>query len=67
MDLPTLEETGEKVEQATKNLIPWLEDPRQCECGAYCDATTGYVERMASYEDIWECPDCERRYYRDRI
>jgi len=50
-----------------KNLCPWLEDPHQCDCGAYCDSTHEYVEEQAMYMDVWKCPKCGDRYYRDRV
>jgi len=36
----TLKPPGD-TEQREKGLIPWLENPKQCECGEYCIATTG--------------------------
>jgi hypothetical protein len=57
----------EKVEQETKNLCPWLEPPKKCEsCGAYTDATRDYVAQQAMVMDIWECPKCGDRYFRNR-
>jgi len=64
-DLPTLDDAQDAVEKAT-GLIPWLEDPRECKCGHYCEAQTEYVGEQASYMDIWVCPECGNRYYRDR-
>ncbi|AFH21766.1 hypothetical protein OSG_eHP8_00240 [environmental Halophage eHP-8] len=64
-DLPTLDDAENAVEKAT-GLIPWLEDPRECECGAYCKAETQYVGQQASYMDVWVCPECSNRYYRNR-
>jgi len=56
----------EKVEEETKNLCPWLPDPHKCDCGAYCDATQDYVESQALVMDIWLCPECDARYFRNR-
>jgi len=69
-------EDGEIVEQAKqkvqdgKNLIPWLEDPHECDnCGAYCNATREFVDTTAwvGPTDIWKCPECNSRFFRDRI
>jgi hypothetical protein len=46
-------------------LIPWLPTPHRCECGAYCTADVQYVESQGMPVDVWVCPDCETRYYRD--
>jgi len=64
-DLPTLDDAQNAVEKAT-GLIPWLEDPKKCECGTYCEAETQYVGQQASYMDVWVCPECSNRYYRNR-
>ncbi|AFH23011.1 hypothetical protein OSG_eHP40_00220 [environmental Halophage eHP-40] len=39
--LPTLNDDAD-AETTIRGLIPWLENPKQCECGI-CIATTGYV------------------------
>jgi len=62
--LPTLNDDAD-AETTIRGLIPWLENPKQCECGEYCIATTDFVGDQAMYMDIWQCEDCERRYYRD--
>jgi len=57
----------EKVEEGTKNLCPWIEDPYRCDsCNSYCDATQDFVESQALVMDIWECPECGDRYFRNR-
>jgi len=57
----------DKATEQTKRLVPWLDDPHVCdECGAYCDATVDYVAQQADYMDVWECPECEARYFRNR-
>ena len=68
MDIPDLNkgEIQESVENTTRNLIPWLENPHQCDCGAYCLATQAFVESQAIYMDVWECPDCDSMYHRTR-
>lgn len=53
--------------RSIKNLVPWLESPHKCDCGAYTDATHEYVEPQAMYMDVWKCPECGTRYYRDRL
>jgi len=63
----TAQEAANTANRQTKNLVPWLEDPHKCTCGAYCDATYDYVESQALYMDIWECPECGNRFHRDRI
>jgi hypothetical protein len=63
--LATLTDSDESDESTVRGLIPWLPDPHQCDCGAYCEATRGYVQRQAMHMDIWECPDCENRYFRE--
>ena len=61
------EKAVDSAKSATKNLCPWLPDPHVCDsCGAYCDATVDYVAQQADYMDVWECPECEARYYRNR-
>jgi len=62
--LPTLNDDAD-AETTIRGLIPWLENPKQCDCGEYCIATTGYVGDQAMYMDIWQCEDCGNRYYRD--
>jgi len=64
MDLPTLDADGETVEKA-KGLIPWLPDPKRCDCGALCLSDTQFVASQAMHMDVWDCPECEKRYYRD--
>ena len=61
------EKAVSSAKSATKNLCPWLPDPHVCdECGTYCDATVDYVAQQADYMDVWECPECEARYFRNR-
>ena len=67
MDLPELTPDGKDVEREIKNLCPWLPDPKICDCGAYTDADRQYVAEQAIYVDVWDCPECEKRYYRDRV
>jgi hypothetical protein len=62
--LPTLNDTDADDEATVRGLIPWLPDPHKCDCGAYCEATSGYVQTQAMIMDIWVCPECESRYYR---
>lgn len=64
-DLPTIDDAEDAIKTA-QNLVPWLPDPYQCECGAYCEATIEYVGQQATYMDIWRCPECDTRFYRDR-
>lgn len=64
-DLPTLDGAESAVEKA-KGLLPWLEDPHECECGQWCEASHEYVADQAMYLDVWTCPDCGNRYYRER-
>lgn len=68
-DLPEFaRDTAETVERQGKVLIPWLPDPYTCDdCGAYCDATEEYVDQQAMIVDVWKCPECESRYYRDSV
>jgi hypothetical protein len=63
------QEAADSARETVKNLCPWLPDPHQCgDCGAYCDATEGYVQEQAVVVDIWQCPndECGQRYYRNR-
>jgi len=63
------QEKADTARETVKNLCPWLPDPYQCDdCGAYCDATEGYVQAQAMVVDIWQCPneECGQRYYRNR-
>jgi DNA-directed RNA polymerase subunit RPC12/RpoP len=62
------QEASDAVERNTKTLCPWLEDPHVCgECGAHCDSTRNYVESQVMIMDIWKCPECGSRYYRERV
>ena len=61
-----IEQGTEAIEQTSKVLCSWLPDPHTCECGAYCDAEVEYVQSQAMYMDIWKCPNCGGRYYRNR-
>ena len=61
-----IEQGTEAIEETLKVLCSWLEDPHTCECGAYCDAEVEYVQSQAMYMDIWRCPNCGERYYRNR-
>ena len=61
-----LESGTDAIEQTSKVLCPWLEDPHTCDCGAYCDAETEFVEQQMLPTDIWKCPECGNRYYRNR-
>lgn len=61
------QEATESVKSKAKGkLLDWL--PRhECDnCGAICEADTQYIERQASIEPVWQCPDesCGKRYYR---
>ena len=50
----------------SKTLVSWLPDPETCpECGVYMDATTEFVAEQAMPTDIWKCPECGKRLYRD--
>jgi len=62
------QEAAESARETVKNLCPWLPDPYQCDdCGGvYCDAKVDYVAEQAMIVDIWECPNCGNRYYRNR-
>lgn len=66
MDIPELNKTQQEVERQTRTLIPWLEDPHTCECGALCIATEEFVESQAIYMDVWKCRQCESLYHRTR-
>jgi len=64
----TAQEAANTANRQTKNLVPWLEDPKQCEnCNSYCDADYQYVDGQAQYMQVWQCPNCEKRYFRDRV
>ena len=61
-----LENGVERAHKETKVLCDWLPDPKICEsCGAYTDATEDFVAEQAMIVEIWECPECGDRYYRD--
>ena len=65
--IESAEKAVDSAKSATKNLCPWLPDPHVCdECGTYCDATVDYVASQALHMDVWQCPECEARYYRNR-
>ena len=65
------DDVTEKVQQQGRRLVPWLENPHQCDCGKYCIATEEFVNTNAwvGPREIWECPDddCGKRYYRERV
>lgn len=68
MELPELnKETVEESVEQGKRLISWLPDPHECpHCNVYCDADTQYVAEQARPDvDVWVCPNCETRFYRD--
>jgi hypothetical protein len=65
-DLPTIDDATEAVKEHAQGLVPWLPDPKQCTCGAYCEAKTEYVAEQVVYTDVWVCPQCDTRYYRYR-
>ena len=46
-------------------LIPWLPKPHRCTCGTYCTPSVEYIRSQAYHEDVWVCPDCGKRYYRE--
>lgn len=64
-------EAAEKATETVKSkargkLLDWLPSPHECDnCGALCEAKHEYVERQAMYMDVWRCPECDSRYYRD--
>ena len=65
-----VENAVEGAKKSTRNLVPWLEDPKTCEeCGVYCLSTHEYVDAKGTvgYTDVWRCPECGKRYYRDRV
>jgi len=56
----------ERAHKETKVLCDWLPDPPMCaECGRYMDAEHEYVDQQAMYMDVWSCPECDYREYRD--
>jgi hypothetical protein len=61
-----LESGTDAIEQTSKVLCLWLPDPHTCDCGAYCDAETEFIEEQMLPTDIWKCPECGNRYYRNR-
>ena len=61
-----IEQGTDAIEQTSKVLCPWLPDPHTCACGTYCDAETEFVEEQMLPTDIWKCPECGARYYRNR-
>jgi len=66
--LDRLKDGVQSAQDKSKNLCPWLPDPKVCEeCGSYCTATTEYVETQAMPVDVWKCPECMQRYYRGRV
>lgn len=67
VDLPELNTDGavEEAKEQGKRLIPWLPDPHRCECGALCDADRQFVREQGVPMDVWVCPECNRRFYRD--
>lgn len=62
--LDDLTDAGRKLPDVA-GLIPWLPTPHRCECGAYCEADVQYVAAQAMAVEVWVCPDCGARYYRD--
>jgi hypothetical protein len=60
-------EIADDAKEQTKVLCPWLPNPHKCPaCDTYCDATEDFVREQAMVVDIWHCPDCGERYYRNR-
>lgn len=60
-----IDTTNVVVDKLPTGLIPWLPKPHQCSCGSYCYADVGYVQSQAMVMDIWRCPDCSARYFRN--
>jgi len=58
--------TTDDTEQREKGVISALKNPKECECGEFCIATTDFVESQAMIMDIWQCEDCGNRYHRGR-
>jgi hypothetical protein len=60
------EQASDDVEQQARNLIPWLENPYECDhCGQLCYAEEQYVESQALEMKVWQCRECDSRYYRE--
>lgn len=60
------ESASDAAENAGRVLIPWLPEPKACDhCGAYCLAENEFVAEQAMHVDVWVCPECSSRYYRD--
>ena len=34
-------------------------------CGAVCEADVQYVGEQAMHVEVWACPECNSRYYRE--
>lgn len=61
-DLPTFSdatEAAKAVRQHGRTLIPWLDDPPTCDCGALRYASTTFDSRQAAYVASWECRECD--------
>ena len=64
----------QKAENAAESAISkakgatlwWLPDGHTCDCGAECEPDIQYVEQQAMSVRVWDCPECEKRYYRER-
>ena len=65
--LEKAKDATQSVKRDSKVLCPWLPDPPTCECGRYMDAESEYVAEQAMIVDVWTCPECEYREYRDGV
>ncbi len=68
--LDNLKNGVEQAREQSKELIPWLPDPYICDhCGAYCEPSEEFVDDAGhvGYTEVWVCPECGARYYRERV
>ena len=65
-------EATESVSERAKGLIGWLPNPKECDCGALCEASRVYDPDQAAFfaetngkAPAWECPECGAAYRRE--
>lgn len=59
------ENAGKAVVDRARGAVSWLGGHRCDACGAGCEPGREYVEEQAMVCDVWVCPECGSRFYRD--
>lgn len=60
-------EVQESAQSAVERIEDYLFGTHQCDCGARCEPTERFVESQARVLPIWDCPNCEKEFYRGGV